>query len=377
MGAASAPGPGPAPRGGQDAGPVSFGLFLAAQHSQGPLSRRLDEHLEQVGAARDSGFASVIAGQHYFSNPYQMLHPIPLLARVAAESGGMHVGTGVLLAALFNPVELADLAITMDAVCHGRFILGLGLGYRQVEYDAFRVPTGRKVAYLEEALCLLPALWNGARLSHESERVKLEDAALPSRPTSSPRPPIWLAANNDPAVLRAARLADSWLINPHARLPVLRRQMTVYLAERLRVGKGAPAVVPIIKEVYCAETGEQAWRDARPFLEEKYRTYVDWGQHRALPAREDDLDLPFDRLQGDRFIVGDPEEVIAQIERYRRALGVNHVLVRGQWAGRERSLDQAKVLRSIRLMGSAVIPHFGAGTAIPNLSSLDPGATPE
>ncbi|HZV51200.1 MAG TPA: hypothetical protein VFD49_15725, partial [Candidatus Dormibacteraeota bacterium] len=63
------------------------------------------------------------------------------------------------------------------------------------------------------------------------------------------------------------------------------------------------------------------------------------------------------------------ERVIAQLERYRVALGVNHALLRLQWAGRERSLDQEKVLRSIRLIGEHVIPHFaglgGADLAAP------------
>ncbi len=350
---------------------VTFGIFLAAQHAQGSLSLRLDEHLEQVRAARAAGFSSVVAGQHYFSNPFQMLHPIPLLARVAAEAGDMYVGTGVLLAALYNPVEIADLAATMDAICHGRFILGLGLGYREVEYDAFQVSRAQRVPYLEEALKLVPQLWRGKPTNHASDRVRLTGAQFPSRPTRSPRPPIWLAANNDPAVLRAARFADSWLLNPHAKRSVLKRQMELYRCERARVGKPPAALVPMLKEVYCGETDEAAWREARPFIEEKYRTYVEWGQQRALPADEDNLDVPFDRLQGDRFIVGSPETVISEIEQYRSELGVNHVVLRTQWAGRERSLDQAKVLRSIELMGSRVLPHFAESGAIPDLGTVD------
>ena len=139
---------------------------------------------------------------------------------------------------------------------------------------------------------------------------------------------------------------------------------------RERAGKPPPQVVPILKEVYCAETGERAWADARPFLEEKYRTYVSWGQQKVLPKNEDDLDLPFESLQGDRFIVGDPDEVIEQLERHRRELGVNHALLRLQWPGLQRSLEQEKVLSSIRLIGRHVIPHF-AKQAAPDLGATD------
>lgn len=349
---------------------MNFGIFLAAQHAHGSMADHVDEHLEQVRAAREAGFVSVFAGQHYFSSPYQMLHPVPLLARVAAEAGEMHVGTGVLLAPFYHPVEIADLATTMDAICHGRFILGLGLGYREVENEAFGVTGDRRVPYFEEALRLVPRLWLERDLEYESERVRLRRVTFVTRPVRRPRPPIWVAANNDPGIRRAARFGDAWLINPHARLSVLARQMDLYLETLRALGRPRPAVVPMIKEVHCAETGEQAWREARPFLEEKYRVYVDWGQQKVLPRDEDGLDLPFDDLQDDRFIVGDPDQVIAQLERYRTRLGVNHAILRLQWPGRERSLDQEKVLRSIRLIGLHVIPHFaglggGADLAAP------------
>ena len=48
------------------------------------------------------------------------------------------------------------------------------------------------------------------------------------RPVQKPRPPIWIAANNDPAIKRAARMADAWFINPHATIDTIRRQMIVY-----------------------------------------------------------------------------------------------------------------------------------------------------
>jgi alkanesulfonate monooxygenase SsuD/methylene tetrahydromethanopterin reductase-like flavin-dependent oxidoreductase (luciferase family) len=353
---------------------MNFGIFLAAQHSDGRLSERASEHIEQVRAAREAGFISVMAGQHHLPDPYQMLHPIPLLARVAAEAPGMFVGTGILLASLYNPVEIADLGSTMDALCQGRFILGLGLGYREVESSAFAVPASKRVAHLEEALDLVPRLWSGEEVTHHSERVHLDHVRFTSPTTRRPRPPIWLAANDDPAVRRAARLADAWLLNPHAKLSVLARQMQLYRAERQRTGKAEPAVIPMFKEICCAETREQAWSDARPFLEEKYRTYVDWGQQRALPAGEDDLNLPFEELQGDRFIIGDPDDVIQQIERILGQLGVNHMLLRMQWSGRQGSLPQEKVLRTIRLLGTHVIPHLGADWGEPDLGAIDAAA---
>ncbi len=107
------------------------------------LSARLAEHLEQVRFVRDAGFHSVFAGQHFLPAPFQMLQPVPLLGRLAAETGDMRVGAGILLLPLLNPVEVAEQAATLDVITGGRFVLGVGLGYRSEETAAFGAPERR------------------------------------------------------------------------------------------------------------------------------------------------------------------------------------------------------------------------------------------
>ena len=64
---------------------MRYGIFVAAQHpARDDPAVRLAEHLEQVRFVRDTGFHSVVAGHHYLAAPYQMLQPVPLLARLAA-----------------------------------------------------------------------------------------------------------------------------------------------------------------------------------------------------------------------------------------------------------------------------------------------------
>ena len=81
---------------------------------------------EQTRLARELGFDDVSAGQHFLTQPYQMLQLVPLLARIAAEAGEMRVCSGILLLTLLNPVEVAENAATLDAITDGRFVLGLG-----------------------------------------------------------------------------------------------------------------------------------------------------------------------------------------------------------------------------------------------------------
>ena len=336
---------------------MDFGLFIAAQHPHGSMADHVDRHLEQVRVARDNGFAAVYANHHYFSNPYQQLHPMPFLARIAAESGDMRLGVGILLSALLNPVDVCEQVTTLDAITHGKFIFGVGLGYRDVEFEAFGIDRRKRVKIFEEGLELVRRLWTEPVVSYAGDRITLREVSWPTKPIQQPHPPIWIAANNDPAVRRAARLGDAWMINPHTRLDVLSRQMEIYREALAAAGKSFPAVVPIIKDVYLGATREEAVRDARPFLEEKYRTYVKWGQDEALPL-DDSIDVPFEQLQDERFILGTPEDLIAALERYEKELGVNHVAFRLQWPGADHATPQDKVLNAIRLIGEKVIPHF-------------------
>jgi alkanesulfonate monooxygenase SsuD/methylene tetrahydromethanopterin reductase-like flavin-dependent oxidoreductase (luciferase family) len=116
-----------------------------------------------------------------------------------------------------------------------------------------------------------------------------------------------MAANNDPAVKRAARMADAWFINPHATSDTIRRQMAVYRGELEAAGKGAPRELPIVKEVYCAKDRAIALEMAGPYLLAKYRDYAKWGQDKVMPD-DTDFNRPLEELSKRRFILGSPED---------------------------------------------------------------------
>ncbi|MFQ5895611.1 MAG: LLM class flavin-dependent oxidoreductase, partial [Nitrospinota bacterium] len=178
-------------------------------------------------------------------------------------------------------------------------------------------------------------------------------ARMNLRPLQKPHPPIWIAANSDPAVRRAARLGDTWFINPHASYETIRAQVTLFREERERAGKPMPEVLPMIKELYVAEDREKALRECGPYLAQKYKVYAQWGQDRALPG-EESFEVPFEELAGGRFILGSPEECFEQLRPYAQELGVNYLVFRMQWPG----MPQALVEKNIRLADEALVPEL-------------------
>src|SRR6516225_9293277 len=186
---------------------MKVGLFITNQQTlDTDMVNALDDQFAMVRLARDCGWDSLFSGQHYLNEGNnKQLQTVPLLARLAAEAGEMTIGLGILLLNLHNPVYTAETVATLDIIARGNFIFGVGLGYRDIEFDAFGVPKGERVKRLEEYLTLVERLWTEDRVSYEGPGCRLDNVHMNIRPVQKPRPPIWMAANTDPAVKRAAR----------------------------------------------------------------------------------------------------------------------------------------------------------------------------
>jgi len=278
-----------------------------------------------------------------------------LLSRLAADTGSMDLCLSVLLLALLNPVQVAEDIASLDVMSEGRVVFGIGIGYREVEYEAFGMTRQERVPRMLEALELIKCLWTEEVVTFEGRFFRVHDATCTIRPVQKPFPPIWIAANADPAVLRTARLGYSWFITPHAPLPTIERQWDRYKQALAEANKPMPAARPIALEVHVAPTHEEAVALAQPYLEAKYAAYAEWGQDKVLPGHES-FRVAFDELARDRFILGTPDEVIAEIERRIERLESNYLIFRMGWPG----MESPKVMRVIEMMGQKVLPHFHA-----------------
>lgn len=330
---------------------MKFGLYLSNQH--GPhesIAARCRDHLEQARVAREVGLDSIWAGQHYLADPFQMLHHIPMLARAMAEAPGLTFGTNLIVLPLHHPVEVAEVVATLDVLCGGRFVCGLGLGYRAIEFESFGVPVRERVPRFEEGLELLRRLWTEEEVTFGGRFYRVTGARIRLRPLRRPHPPIWIGANLEPAVRRAARLADAWIRSGNVTLESMRQLDKTYRAALMEAGKPWPEENPLFIDLILADTRTQALEEARPFVEAKYAAFVRWGLRKA-----DSLSIGYEALVEERLIVGDPAYCIDRLRWYRDELGVNHMIFRIQLPGPHASLDQTRVLRTLRLLGTKVI----------------------
>jgi len=315
------------------------------------MRERLRDIIVWVRRARELGFDYIYCGQHYVTHPYQAFQPLPLIARLAPEAGDMRFVVTIVMP-LHHPVEVAEQLSTLDIILDGRLTLTVALGYREEEWRAFGVESKQRVSRLVEGLECLVKLWTEDEVTYHGHHFVLEKVRMPTKPTQRPHPPIWIAANNDPAVVRAGRLGFPWHINPHATYDTIAGQVMMFREAARAAGKPWDVGLALNREVYCAETKEQALREAQPFLGAKYETYAQWGQDKALPGDEDFL-IAFEKLAKGRFIIGGPEECSQELEQYR-ALGIEYAHFRMSWAG----MPVEQSLRSMELMAEQVIPRF-------------------
>src|SRR6195256_1237319 len=170
-----------------------FGLVVRGQAEAGEdISRRFQETLAFVRLADRLGFDSVTKTAHYSAYRFQMLQLVPMLARFAAEAPRLQLNAGVLLLPLLSPLHVAEEFATLDVITGGKIILGVGLGYRDVEFKAFGVPRSQRAKRFEANLMAIKRLWTEDKVSMKAAHFELDDASCSPQPLQKPHPPIWI-----------------------------------------------------------------------------------------------------------------------------------------------------------------------------------------
>lgn len=280
--------------------------------------------LRECERSEAAGFDSVWLGEHH-NNP--ILHPAPLigLAAVASRTRRIQLGTGVLLLPLYHPMMVAEEGAMVDMISGGRLILGIGAGYAPEEFAAFGYSLKERGSRLEESAALLHRLWTEHNVTHHGKHYQLENATVAPLPVQQPRPPIWFGAWAEPAIRRAARLGDAWLVGPSANLNEIAPCAHLYQKACSDTGKG-DGEVALFRYVFVASSTKAAISAAGgPFIQAFERMYFRW-PHPAVkrPAGQ----LTIERLAEERIILGDPKTCVDEINRFRRELNVRHLVCR-------------------------------------------------
>jgi len=136
------------------------------------------------------------------------------LAYLAALHPQFKFGNAVLSQSFRNPALLAKMAATLQYMSGGRFILGIGAGWKEDEYTAYGYdfpPAGTRVEELEDAVQIIKAMWRDEQATVQGKHYRVVDAWCQPKP--DPIPPIMIGGAR-PRMLRViARYADWWNVS--------------------------------------------------------------------------------------------------------------------------------------------------------------------
>jgi alkanesulfonate monooxygenase SsuD/methylene tetrahydromethanopterin reductase-like flavin-dependent oxidoreductase (luciferase family) len=328
----------------------TFGLWYDFRQRSplGDYARFYAECFEEIEEAERLGYAGVWLSEHHFVDDGYLPSPLVVAAAVAARTQRMTVGTNVLLLPMHHPLRVAEDAAVADLVSGGRFVLGVGQGYVQREFEVLGFNWEHRPSLFEEGIEIIRRAWEEGRIGYEGKRWRFEDLPFEPRPERSP--PIYIGAFADPAIDRAARMGDGFLTSAAwgGGNVVTYRKVREALARHGRADEDFPYVASGV--VYVHEDSARARGDVAPAIAYQRSRYAEWGTDRGKPKPEPvrPEDLPWER-----YFVGNPDELAEGLARLYEEAPYDHFCF---WA-RLPGITHEQALKSMRLFASEVAPR--------------------
>jgi len=276
------------------------------------------ENLDQIAWAEELGYESVWLSEHHVTDEGYLPSVFPMLAAITQRTTTMRIGTAILLGPFQHPIRFAEDVAVLDQLSRGRLEVGLGLGYREAEFEALGVPIAERARRTEELIEVARRVW--------------ADGSVTPPPIQQPEPPFWIGGATAAAARRAARLGAHFMPDAYAPADVLE----LYRERH----DGQVAVNP---SVYVGD-----WDEVAEHFLYQYNRYREWGGGQTLASA--------DELPRDRYLVGPPDEVAAGI----RALIERTRCDRLYFWARPPGLAIELANRSLELFAKDVIPRVEA-----------------
>jgi alkanesulfonate monooxygenase SsuD/methylene tetrahydromethanopterin reductase-like flavin-dependent oxidoreductase (luciferase family) len=326
----------------------TFGLWhdFRQQLPLGDYARFYAECLEEIEEGERLGFTGVWLSEHHFVDDGYLPSPLVVAAAIAARTRTMTIGTNILLLPMHHPLRVAEDAAVVDLLSGGRFVLGVGQGYVQHEFEALGFNRRNRPSLFEEGIEIIRQALTEGRTGYEGKRWNLPD--LPFEPRPSRKLPIYAGAFVDPAIDRAARLADGFLASAGGgAFGETYRKVRDALARHGRADGDFPYVASGVAFVH--EDAGRAREIVAPAIAYQRTRYAEWGTDREKPRPEPirPEDLPWER-----YLVGTPDEVADGLISLYREAPYDHFCFWGRLPG----VTHEEALANARLFAEKVAP---------------------
>src|SRR6267142_3848755 len=151
---------------------------------------------------------------HPPDKPY--LEPVVALAAAAVCTTRARLGASVFILGHRQPVLMAKMLASIDALSKGRLICGVGVGWWKEELEILGAPFHARGRQADEILRVFKALWTEENPSFAGEFFHFRDIGFAPKPVQKPHPPIWVGGASPAAFRRVVTLGDGWHASPRS-----------------------------------------------------------------------------------------------------------------------------------------------------------------
>ncbi len=258
---------------------------------------------------------------HFQFDDIPLMECLSMLAFSAGRAPGVRFGTLVLGQGFRNPALIAKMGATLQFLTGGRFILGIGAGWKEDEFRAYGYPfppASERISQLNEAVQVIRALWTSSPATWTGKHYAVVDAHCSPRP--EPAPVLMIGGAGEKRTLRVvAQHADWWNADYYS--PTEYARKLAVLHEHCReIGRDAASIVPTYYATVNLARDSSAVANVMPF------------------SHRDEL----------YTVSGDPDAVTRQLEEFA-SVGVQHVQLTFADFPRSEGID---------LFLSEVLPRF-------------------
>ena len=251
---------------------VNFGLWYDFRNPAPwtvPFETLYAQTLEQIAGAERLGYDSVWITEHHFCADGYTPSPLVIAGAIGARTQRLRIGTNLMILPLHNPVRVAEDAATLALLTGGRFDLGVGIGYRELEFREFGRQLSQRPSLIEEAIAIIRKAWAGEPLNFSGKRFQHGDVCVTPRPEHPPR--LLLGGMAEPAIERAARIADGFLSTGGI-------GHDVYVESLRKQGRAAgDGVIVAGHWAIIAEDPEREAAIVGPHALHQMNQYIEWG----------------------------------------------------------------------------------------------------
>ena len=295
----------------------------------GTAAQAVRETLDLARLCDGLGYHRYWLAEHHASPALAGSAPEILIARVAALTRRMRVGSGGVMLPHYSALKVAEQFRVLETLFPGRIDLGIGRAPGSDRRTAHLLQPGPQAYGIEhfpyQIRDLLAWLHDAVPEGHQGHGIS-------AQPIGESAPEVWLLGSSDQSAAYSAHFGLPFcyahFIEPQGGIEVMRAYLEQFRAGPLyERPQGAVGI-----SVLCAETDEEADRLAmsREFWAMKRRTT---GEQTAIPTVEAALAYPYSERERAlmqamrrRAVVGSPKTVREGLERHAEAYGVDEFL---------------------------------------------------